>query len=231
MWDDPGVAATIDDQPTAIEVPSPGRRATSWRRRALLAVIVTAALVAAAFFIGRAALAAVDRTRVHVFTDAAALTCENTDVELAAPGDDEPDAPAVPMLAARPGATCTYTFWVENRSGSDIVIEAMRFETLGPGNGFGLTADYLLTGAIEPDADVEFDAVFDTEVALAAGTLQSFTVALRQGREGCNPPGGSASFPRAPIVSVRSRGVSGDVKPTGPTFGVLGSGSLRCAMR
>ena len=202
-----------------------------WRHRPLLAVILVVTLVSTAVLVGRSALAFLDRTKVHVFTDASALTCEDTDVEHVAPDDDdERESPTVPMLVARPGATCTYTFWVENRSGSDVVIEAMRFEALGPGNGFGLTVDQLATGGIEPDPEVDFDAVFDTEVSLSAGTSQSFTVVLHQSREGCNPPGTTASFPRAPIVSVRSRGVSGDVKPTGPTFGVLGSGALRCSM-
>lgn len=149
--------------------------------------------------------------------DADALTCTGTAVKtIGLPLDDGEFA--VPALEIRRGMRCTLLFHVFNYGDSDVELDTVTVEGVGPAAGAGVRAVELSPLAAKPRQEDEHrgtEALFfmDSET-IEAGTEEEFGVVLEYHR-GCTPPGDNISFRNSPLVKTED-GV--EAAPSGPAY-------------
>lgn len=205
-------------------------------RGRLAAVVLCAVLVVGfvAFLWVRSALAAGDRSRVRVVTDADALSCEGTEVTAHQPGVD--GGPTIPVAAIDPAMRCTYTFWVWNRGSEAVRLERVTFPILGPAGAPAAEAvglePYALapvqTETVDGFTSAPVDAIFELDIDLPPDAPVELNLRVVHRPDGCTAGGGWIAFPDSPTLTLRSRGVSGTRSAETLGFGFLGHPTLSC---
>lgn len=177
------------------------------------ATLLAALVLSIVGVLGFSRLATSPFDQVVVYTDIDPLRCTGTDATTMDNSDDE--RPSIPAIEPRPGMECWFEFFIENRSGSDVVVVDIVFPISGSGAGAGVQATMLDPvfdyGAGLPDGqDQPIDATFAVDDILYADSIQRYEVRL-EFQKGCKPLN-SFSFmsPSYPLVTLKRWGRLGE---------------------
>lgn len=189
---------TLSDGTPPSEPDSVHRRSrlNDWRMIGAVAV-----LVPVAFFGGRSALAARDRSKVHVVTNSAGFECDGTTVNVEELEDANANF-AIRTADIHPGMQCRFRFIVLNRAGEDLELDRIVFSALGPDWGSAVEAVGLAPMGARP-VPGQRDAVFKVHTSLPAGSTREFVLLLSYRADGCTAEGTRIRFSDQPTVTLR----------------------------
>lgn len=225
---------TLDERVVATQPSSGTESGRGSRTRVLLLVLLLVPLVVVGVVWRRAAWAAGDRAAIRVLTDSEALSCNGASVENGESIRSDNAELVIPMAAIEPGMRCEYTFWVTNDGDEPVQLRRVLFPVLGPAAGPAVEA--IALNGIRPNAEQEVagfaseavDAVFEIASELVPGSAMELRLLIVHRPDGCTVGGGSISFPDAPKLTLRSRGVTGERSAESLGFGFVGHPTLNC---
>lgn len=196
-------------------------------------LIIAASATAAALVVGGLVWtekSAEARSNVELLINPDAIKCENSAdaTTLAWPlGDRDEIVYNVPALNLNSGFDCTFSMIIRNTGNTQVSLKKLVLNGLGEANANGANAPRLTLNNIQRIQDDSVDANFAMDFPLGAGQSMELSAVLEP-NQGCVSEGGRIGLERTPKITVTALGLSGIIKPMGPTFAMLGTKDSSC---